>query len=241
MSKPSKIEQAVSFLEAKKAADQIPARLQERIAALGGVRSDVKESLSAKDVPAEPAPEVTGIARFKEQYEMWKPEHKANCQWQEVESRLLANDGHFLKLAEAMHQGGILFGVDKAGNPLIADGGVEPIMAGMNYADTRRAVMFKEIEGGQAPTGYELFPYSDNYQKSAEISAFEDFTKEPFIRSENKKEYRSSWLESGEDPDWPRGAFFSPGSGLVYEDDDVSTALSDPRLGVRRLLRVKKS
>jgi len=240
MPRLSKVEQALSVLETAKAADKIPTRLQERVAALGGVRSDVKGTLTAKDISAEAAPEAKGIARFKAQYEGLEPEYKADCSWHEVESRLLANDSHFLKLVEAMNQGGVFFGVDKDGNPLIADGGVEPIMTGMNYADTREAVMFKKIEGKQAPTGYELFPYSGDYKKSDEMLAFEKSTNEPFIRSGNKKEWRGSWLESGEKSVRPRLADFGPVRGRAYVDYG-SPRNSYPLLGARRLLRVKKS
>jgi len=238
--RPTKVEiaAALNTLEVAKSEGILTPADQEKIAALSGVRSEVTETLSAKPVAAENAPEATGMASFKAQYESLKPEYKAGCTWQEVETRLAANDGRYLKLAEAMEQGGVLFGVDKDGNPLIADGGVEPILKGMNYPDTRKAVMFTEVKGKQVATGYEMFPYSGDYNKSDEILAFEDSQNEPFVRSENKEEWRGSWLESGEKPGWPWLVYFLPGNG----DADVGgdrPQYSGPGLGVRRLLRVK--
>ncbi len=211
-----------------------PDQLKEGVAVFDSVRSDVTEALSAEAVP-----EVAGLARFKAQYEGLEPEYRFGCAWSEVETRLLANDGHYLRLAEAMEKGGVLFKVDKVGNPLIADGGVEPIMTGMNYADTRKAVMFAEKEGRQVPTGYELFPNSGGYEKDSEILVFKRATNEHFIRSGNKKEFRGSWLESGENPDRPWCAFFDPDYGYVRVDYG-NPRISGSTLGVRRLLRVKK-
>ncbi|MBI5411705.1 hypothetical protein HZA43_00845 [Candidatus Peregrinibacteria bacterium] len=207
--------------------------------------------------PSEAVPELKGLARFKAQYEalerrnpsgvIWR--NLGGVTWQEVETRLLANDSHFLKLAEAMAEGGILFGVDKDKNPLIADGGEEPILCGMNYADTRKTVIFSEVtkiidgkmQEMQIPTGYEMFPYSGNSDKSIEICTFEDVTNNPFIYSKDKKHYRASYLESGDNPPhdvWV--ACFNRGDSRVVVGHD-SPNIFDPRCGVRRLLRVKKA
>lgn len=110
---------------------------------------------------------------------------KEKITWQEIETRLLANNGYYLALAQEMEQEGILFGVDKDGNPLIADRGDEPIFKGMNYHDTLARVLYKHKredkydrygrmqrdEAGQSiPAGYEMFPYVPVQNKSPEIT-----------------------------------------------------------------------
>lgn len=177
---------------------------------------------------------------------------KGKITWQEIKARLLANNGHYLALAQAMEQGGVLFGVDKSGNPLIADRGDEPIMKGMSYKDTRDRVLYKHDrydrdgqmqrdESGQPiSTGYEMFPYIPNYDKSPEITDYETHTGKPFVKSPKGGEFRSSWAESGEAPSWPRFVRFNPGFGSANVDSGYPQLEAYNR-GVRRLLRVKKT
>ena len=141
-------------------------------------------------------------------------------------------------LACDMVEGGLLFGVDKEGNPLFADGGLEPIICGLNYDDTLNAVMFMKRNGKEMSTGYEMFPYSGLYEKSDEILAFEAATGEPFIRSEDGKKSKGSWLAAQEVVG--RRIEFDPEVGGATLGDGVKRDKS-PRIGVRRLLRVKKA
>lgn len=174
---------------------------------------------------------------------------QTKCTWEEIRNRLLANGGRYLALAQAMEQGGELFGVDKDGNPLISDRGDEPIMKGMNYKNTRDRVLYKHddkdsivrSEDGQpVSTGYEMFPYSREYNKSDEILQYETHTGKPFVKSPDGKEWRSSWLESDENPSWPRFVCFNPYYGNATVSDDFPR-VGFPGRGVRRLLRVKKA
>ncbi len=195
---------------------------------------------------AEIAAEDPRLQRYRTQYEfLFDPSLKAKCLWIEIKDRLLAKDGKFLKLAEGMVEGGVLFGVDDNGNPLFADGGEEPIMKGMSYSDTRNRVLYQydgykmKKEGGQAvPTGYEMFPHTGHNGKSAEIIMFERTMNRPFIQSANDK-WCSSWLESGEDPTSSGFALYNPSIEHVEITDYEDNADSAER-GVRRLLRVKK-
>ncbi len=176
---------------------------------------------------------------------------QAKCSWTEIQSRLLARDGHYLALAQAMEQGGELFGVDAEGNPLISDRGDEPIMKGMNYKDTRDRVLYKhgadnkmitDKDGQPISTGYEMFPYSGDYEKSPEILQYEAHTGKPFIKSTYGQEWRSSWVESGENPPWPRDVYFIPSAAVGYAYVGNVPPLGEFRYrGVRRLLRVKKA
>lgn len=192
------------------------------------------------------------LAAFKEDYDNSEnPTLREKCSWAEIQTRLLANEGHYLALAQAMEQGGILFGVDAQGNPLIADRGDEPIMKGMNYKNTRDRVLYKHTSNDkdgtmilgedQKPisTGYEMFPYVEPYDKSEEILQYEAHTGEPFVKSPNGTEWRSSWAESGENPSWPRAVSFRPDDG--YASVSYASPMREFDLrGVRRLLRVKK-
>ena len=182
---------------------------------------------------------------FRDQYSRWLPAIGSKCTWAEIESRLLANNGSYLSLAEGL-ENAVLFGVDAAGNPLFADGGDQPMLEGMNYNHTRQRVV---------PTGYEMFPvgeelivadlldfrYYGKYHKSSEIKQFEAFTKKPFVLPQRGESWSSSWLGSGERPFGACTASFSTMDGQVLID--VETHPNDGRYGrgVRRLLRVKKT
>lgn len=188
-------------------------------------------------------------ATYRSQYEKLDDTLKFRCSWEEVMNRLLANDGHYLHLAEAMNEKGILFGVDEQGNPLFSDRGDGPMMFGMNYADARRFVLMKKEGWKHVTTGYEMFPYSGCIDKSPEIMMFEACTGNPFGHCPKGGPMRMSWLESGGGPDYisnrvprfsPRIIVFDP----RIQESEISS--KDPQfhdflLGVRRLLRVKKS
>jgi len=180
------------------------------------------------------------------------PELQAKISWEEIQTRLLVNDGHYLALAQAMEQGGQLFGVDAKGNPLISDRGDEPIMCGMNFKKTRDRVLYKhdrldkagkrELDEDKKPivTGYEMFPYVEPSDKSPEILQYEAHTGKPFVKSPNGDEYRSSWLELGKHFTNPFHVYLDPRYSYtrVYRDYKQSEF---PTRGVRRLLRVKKA
>lgn len=144
---------------------------------------------------------------YAAQYDRWKPADKIRCPWNQVRERLLANDGRYLRLATQMHQGGILFGIDDEGNPLVADGGMDPRElphAGMNYFDTRHAVMWQENEHGvQISTGYEMFKADSDNDMSEEMKAFERSAGHKFVVSGNGKQYVSSWLDACDAPIGP--------------------------------------
>lgn len=189
------------------------------------------------------------LTTFRADYDS-DTELQSKISWAEIQTRLLANEGYYLALAQAMEQGGQLFGVDEQGRPLISDRGDEPVMKGMNYKNTRDRVLYKHDkndmigklipgeDGQPQSTGYEMFPYAGDYSKSLEISQYESHTGKQFVRSSVKKEWRSSWLESGENPSLPRYVFSDPRyiySGVDYGNSKFEF---DDR-GVRRLLRVK--
>lgn len=196
-------------------------------------------------------PEVAGIAKFKEQYDSLSETLRQQCSWSEVETRLLANGGYYLARAQTLNEGGILFGVDEEGNPLFADDGEEPILTDMIYADTRNRVLYeyengniKNKGGKSVETGYEMFPDSGNTDKSPEIKMFEIATGKPFIQSPQGFEgdkWRGSWIESGESQssDPIRCVYFYPSTGDARVGKVVPHARS-PRLGVRRMLRIRK-
>ncbi len=167
--------------------------------------------------------------QYRWMYEQWNAKDKERASWEFVEERLLTKDN--LEKAISMHFGGILFGLDEAENPLVAGGGLEPIMRGMNYANSRKAVM---------KSGHELFPYKTSVKKSPEILKFENFTGEHLVRSKNGNTLRSSWLESGENPDHisARILYFDP----VNQESHINIILANRErddCGVRGLLRAK--
>jgi len=181
---------------------------------------------------------------FKMQYEKLGRELKARCTWVELRNRLFAKNGYYLRLATAMNENVILFGVDKEGNPLFADGD-EPVMKGRDYQDTRNRVLYKSGPSGHQGvpehTGYEMFPYAEPYKKSPEIEMFEAATGKPFISWHGENgELCGIWLESGENPLHAYLANKVSHTDLIGIGK-VNPSLRSPALGVRRLLRVKKS
>lgn len=192
------------------------------------------------------------LQTYKAHYDRWDEAMQTQYPWASVRTRLLTDTieggGELLLTAAEGLVEAVFFGMDAKGNPLFADGKENPQYlphCGLGYRKTRRLVRFKKNDKGRkVPTGYAMFPYKkgvdgDLDAKSEEILAFEKFTRKPFVRSENGEERVSSWLESGENPRWPRSVFFDPyfGSAAVYVDGPYSV----PKRGVRRLLRGQKA
>jgi hypothetical protein len=181
--------------------------------------------------------DVEPLDIYKGQYESLPEGMRRRCSWQEIERRLLADDGMYLRLSEALNHGGLLFGIDESGNPLFADSGNEPVLTGMNYADTRAAVWFTGEGESREATGYELFPAPDESIKSYEIEMFEAVAGMPFVKSPKGDKIVSSWIESGDNPKKALLMAFMPNYGYTVTQMDSADNKSDGR-GVRRLLRV---
>lgn len=226
-------------------ADTNTAKLRERF-------RDIRTGVTAVTTFVEPAPKTAHrFTRYKEQWKRISEQHRGTITWEEVKKRLMANNGHYLSLAKGLHNGGILFGVDKKGNPLIADAGGDPIEFGpefwdLTYAQAREAVTMKDGgKGKKVSIGYELFPYAGGqnwHRKSSEILTFEAVAPYGLFivppKQRKRTEWRGSWLESGDSPSLPRLAIFDPTCQKVriyiaHPEGHI------PGLGVRRLLRVK--
>lgn len=234
-----------------------PTSLREEVSGGGGERGAVEfllmealsrsglgyacgdESEKPQDHESQKAAEAAesteaALVRYKGQYDALPGEVKSRCTWEELSSRLSAKEGHYLKLAMAMQDKGKLVFIDKGGNPIFRDGGVEPVMKGMNYNDAREALYGKDYEEGTPHFGYEMPDGVD------EIRAIEKFTKKPFVASDNGKEWRSTWMESKKNPSFARDAVFIPDNGCVGVCVGNFPNSEGPRRGVVRLLRVKK-
>lgn len=208
---------------------------------------EVRNAVQGQARPTESGDMDPRLAIFRADYDK-DSALQGRITWAEIQIRLLANNGRYLALALAMEQGGELFGVDSQGNLLICDRGDEPIMTGMNYKNTRNRVLYRHernqmINGADrnpVSTGYEMFPYSGDSDKSSEIVQYEAHTGKPFIKDPNGREWRSSWVESGEAPSWPRRVDYLPNLTRSYVAG-VIPELRNPNRGVRRLLRVRES
>jgi hypothetical protein len=166
------------------------------------------------------------LAQYKIQYEKIDPASKARCTWEEFEGRMLANNDHYLKLAEKLIDNGILIGVDNEGNPLFADGGADAaFMMGMGYNDTRKALLNE---------GYEMFPSNGEY-KSNEILMCEAITGKDFVKE------TVTWIESGKNAGRPYVAFLDLSCKKVLIRQDNQEDNWYKWHGVRRLLRVRKT
>ncbi len=171
---------------------------------------------------------------YRKQYNCMPSAAQVQCSWEEVKARLLGNSGQDLERAGNIPGGQpVLFGVDKDGNPLIANGGPGPILTGMNYANTRKAVHFAEKDGKPVPTGYEML------SEEVDIRTFEAFTGKPVVQLAEGQDWAGIWRESGDNPGWARSARVYAGNtrANLYE---YYPGFHDPGLGVRCLLRVLK-
>ncbi|MDA1060180.1 MAG: hypothetical protein O3B47_00100 [bacterium] len=173
--------------------------------------------------------------QFKAQYDNLPDQIKVRCTWKELSYRLVEQgDAHYLKLATDMEEGGELVYIDEEGNPVFREGGVEPVLKGKSYNQTREILYGKDYEEGTPHYGYEM-PNSNE-----ELRQIEEITGRSFVASNNRDEYRATHMESGKKPSFSRRARFGPNSGNVSFYGAYDPNLESPKLGLVRLLRVKK-
>ncbi len=244
-------EQALALLKEAKENGTLDKSIEAELAELIGTeaRPELEEVLETP-VTAESAeaenlnPELTV---YSQEYNRLSDNVKARDSWEAITERLLDNDSEKLKLVKAMQGEGQLVGVDWEGKALFKDKGVEPVMYGYDkkgnllkiydrnpeqMEKVEKWVNYFKIREQVLEDGYELFTDDGDYGFGDEMKQATD-TKEPFIASEDRSEFRASWLESGDKPDLAR---------IVNCNSVVSN--SDPGgdghvyYGVVRLLRV---
>ncbi len=196
---------------------------------------------------------------YRQEYSNLPEDIRARASWEDILFRLLDGEFKGLKLANAMQGGGQLFGIDRNGKALFKDRGVEPVMYGFDsegglmriydrdpekMAAIETWANYNVIRSQAHKEGYELFPFdpanSDRF--SDEMTQVQAHTKEPFVASQNRREWRFSWLESDDSPEYARCARFDPGSfgaspGGARVVLDYSGEQGSGR-GAMRLLRV---
>lgn len=202
-----------------------------------------------EEKPRELTPEM---AVYKQQYDSLPDVIKARSSWEAITERLMENNSEKLRLTQTMQGGGQLVGIDAGGKALFKDKGVEPVMYGFDekgrllqiynrdpkqMKQVQKWADYSEIRGQILKGGYELFADDGHYNFSEEMQQVTDHTGEPFVASENREDWRVSWLESGDKPGSARGAGFDPVGGKVRVDAG-HPELRGGRYGAARLLRV---
>jgi hypothetical protein len=196
---------------------------------------------------------------YMEQYIRLPGDIRQRCVWETVSARLLANGGEKLKLAQAMQGGGELVGIDSEGSAMFKDKGSEPVMYGYDEKsqmmriynrDPEQMKMVKmwanysEICAKVTEEGYEMFACDSRDSNgdygflSEEMQQVELNTGKQFVASEDRKEWRASWLKSDKRSDgkvW--NADFSEVDHTVGVYATEPTRTSEER-GVIRLIRV---
>ncbi|MBI4127207.1 hypothetical protein HY463_00695 [Candidatus Peregrinibacteria bacterium] len=201
----------------------------KQIAGILGIQESTREQVAKSTETVELDPRLT---KFAEMYNRWSATSKRRLDWPRVQAAMLADDGALLKQVEALPNGPIMFGADKAGNILFANGGVEPILTGTTYSAAGKAAQ---------AIGLDLFPYKEPYKKSAEELMFEAFTGEPLVRSKDRLTWRSSYLDNGENDanvGDVRISYFDSNYQRSHVSDAIANHMSGYR-GVRGLLRAK--
>ena len=195
---------------------------------------------------------TAALSRYEKEYASIPDNIKSRCSWNDISERLLANDSEKLRLADAMQGGGQLIGIDKKGKALFRDKGVEPVMFGFDQDDNliqiydrnpeemgtvKKWANYFECRTQLKKDGYEMFSNDGEFDFSEEMKQSEDYTEEPFVASENRRDYRASWLESGDKPGRAHGVLFDSVFGSVGVCN-VNPENRDDGYGVVRLLRV---
>ncbi len=177
---------------------------------------------------------------------------KSSTNWKDIATRLLKNDGEKLKKVKDMQGESQLVGIDAKGKALFKDKGVEPVMYGFDEEgkllkiynrdpeQMERVVKWAnyfEMREQVLKDGYELFADNGYHNFSEEMRQAADHTKEPFVASKDRKEWRASWLESGDRPGNACNASLRSGGGDVHVFGENPEIRSDGS-GVIRLLRV---
>lgn len=170
---------------------------------------------------------IQKLIDFQKNYENWNPSLKEDFTWEYIADRLTDHNFKYIKLAGKMEGGGVLFGVDSEGNPLIADNGEDLIMFETDYNSARSATK---------AAGYELFELSRS-DYSRELNAFERFTGKRFSGKTTSAFSKGSWLESGENPNLAHIAHHNKTGDLRFKSKEPN--YKERYLGVRRLLRVR--
>ncbi|MBI4127220.1 hypothetical protein HY463_00760 [Candidatus Peregrinibacteria bacterium] len=203
-----------------------------KIAAILGVQDETSEQVDEVLASTETVEVDPRLTKFAEMYKKWSAVSKSRLDWPRVQAALLANDGALLKKAEAIPNGPIMFGADKDGNILFANGGLEPILTSM--------MQLEAIEAAKS-LGFDIFPYNGRGEKSEEELQFEEFTGEPLVRFEYMTAWAASWLDNGKN-NTNNGpvyvSYFSP----EYMDSGISlfqAGHQHENCGIRFLLRAK--
>lgn len=241
--------------------EQSPDFLEQALATLtkNEVRPDVEHALASEDESAPATAESAETENLNPELVVYYREYtslpdniKARTSWEAITERLLENDSEKLKLAKAMQGEGQLFGIDSEGNALFKDRGTEPVMYGFNekgkllkiynrdperMKQVQKWADYNTIREQVLEEGCELFSYYGDRFFGDEIQQVRDHTQKLFIVSEDRKEWRVSWLESGDSPDGARYIQFNPinGSVDVFKDHPLYW---NGNYGAVRLLRV---
>lgn len=220
---------------------------------LGETRSDIATAATVAVDPKDPEFVETDprLSYYHEQWKQLNPQRKGSTTWKEVARRLLNNkpegvDRLYIDLAKNMKGGGILIGVDKEGNPLIADKGKDPLEFGPDFCDKtyegaiKAALFTTDAQGKEVANGYEFFE-DQNFSPSDEMRAFKEATGHLFVEpgeaNTDPYAWRGIWLKS-KVPSSPRLADFLRADSKVLVSVEDSE-FRNPLLGVRRLLRVR--
>ncbi|MBI2453124.1 hypothetical protein HYV56_00300 [Candidatus Peregrinibacteria bacterium] len=171
---------------------------------------------------------------YKVQYDKLPDNVKSRCTWEELSIRLLAQKGYYLNLAKDLQDGGEFVFIDKEGNPVFRDGGVEPVFKGKSYNEIKKILYGDDNQESGPHYGYEM----PNDVK--ELREIEVITKRPFVASDNRQKWRATYMESGKNPFLSRVARFNPDNGNVYVYDADYPYSEDSGRGLVRLLRVQK-
>ncbi len=154
---------------------------------LEALRKAIAVELKGKQVQFEVEGEEPRLRLYRAHYERWQPHWKKRHRWEGLKKRLLANDGHYLKLAAGLTDSGYLFGVDQAGNPLIAEAGEPNINAIAEFESIRDDVFYESDESGEnilmdgkngfKTTGYEVLDFDEESSdgENSERALYEEF------------------------------------------------------------------
>lgn len=180
---------------------------------LKGLESDFKRGIVAIDENSDAEAYETAL----------EADRSAGTTWEAAQERLLANDSALLKKAATMQGKGELIGVFKNGELCIVDradtnGNREPVITAFdaennritittdtpdrantmkNIAESGKFANYWEILRAVTEAGFTVPQDSPEYEKKGIVAAVEAVSGNPFVRSQNGKEWRSAILDCG--------------------------------------------
>ncbi len=231
--------------EFRVASEGATATQPKEVPALLDVQQDTGEQVVAVSKATESIEVDSRLTEFYEMYGRWSAVSKSRLDWPRVQDAMLADDGALLERVKEIPKGSegedpVMFGADRDGNILFANGGKHAILTGMPFAQTVQKakelglILFScVLHGNYNDEGKKT---SDYAQMSEEMHLYQEFTNSDIVEPELDQNEASIWLPKS---DLLGLIWVMSYSKYNYSFGVQSKYLSIRTRGVRLMLRAK--